>query len=155
MRRMVLACLVIVAVLGARAAAPAAANEPAGLARVQLMPALVYNPSVDEYLAVWSEDRGAGPDLYIKRLFSNGLPEGGPERGGSILIRDADPRSTHGPRTAPAIVFNSTPDIQEYLVAWSEERNEVDGLDVWIQRVASPRTHSSEAFCVNHDAAWA
>lgn len=107
----------------------------AGAARDQITPAVVYNPDTDEYLGIWAEDRGAGNDLYFKRLFPNGLPEGGPERGGSPLLRDADPRSTHGARSAPAVAYN--PAQQEFLVAWSELQDGADGSDVWIQRVAS------------------
>ncbi len=107
----------------------------AGAARDQVTPTVVYNPDTDEYLAVWSEDRGGGPDLYFKRLFSNALPQGGPERNGTQLLRDPDPRARPGPRFAPAMVYNTQ--LQEYLVAWSEEGSAADGLDVWIQRVAS------------------
>jgi hypothetical protein len=125
----------LVVALALDLATPHARVRAAGASRDQLMPSVVYGPDTAEYLAVWSEDRGAGHDLYFKRLFPNGLPEGGPERGGTALLREADPRATHGARTAPAIVYNGQ--LQEYLVAWAEERGGADGLDVWIQRVAA------------------
>jgi hypothetical protein len=107
----------------------------AGTARDQTTPTVVYNPDTDEYLTVWTEDRGGGSDLYFKRIFSNGLPEGGADRGGVLLLRDPDPRATHGARLAPSMVYN--PQLQEYLVVWAEQRDEASGLDVWAQRVAS------------------
>jgi hypothetical protein len=116
-------------------ASGATSVRAAGTARDQVTPALVYNPDTDEYLALWSEDRGGGGDLYFKRLFSNGLPEGGPGRGGSQLLRDADPRATHGSRSAPGVAYN--PQQQEYLVVWTEQGDGPDGNDVWLQRVAA------------------
>jgi hypothetical protein len=109
----------------------------AGTARDQRMPAVVFSPDTQEYLAFWSEDRGSGLDLYFKRLFANGLPEGGPQRTGSPVLRDAGPREPFRERRAPAVAYNADPEIQEYVLVWTERHDDADGNDVYLQRLAA------------------
>jgi hypothetical protein len=96
-----------------------------------------YNPAEDEFLAVWSQDDGRGPDLFTKPLGANGLPKGGPAKAGSLLVRSGSskPAAAHDPRVSPAIVYN--PDEQEYLVVWSQQHGEPAGFDLVGLRVSS------------------
>lgn len=91
----------------------AASSSPA---REQRTPTVVFNGDLDHYLAMWVEDRGMGSNIYAKRLFSNGLPQGGPARGGNGVISNSYPPT--GGRFDPAITYN--PDVQEYYLVWSE-----------------------------------
>jgi hypothetical protein len=107
----------------------------------QNMPAIAYNsnPDVQNFLLVWIEDRGHGPDIFAKRLFANGLPQGSAEGRGWKVIRDDyvfDRRvPPPGPRADPALVYNATRD--EYVLVYSENTGETDGWDVFAVRVSS------------------
>ena len=47
-----------------------------------MVPSVAFtpHPQIQSFVIVWVEDRGGGADLYAKRLFNNGLPEGGPDK---------------------------------------------------------------------------
>lgn len=115
---------------GSAAAAPRPARE-------QRMPALAYNPTLgdEQFVVVWVEDRGSGPDLFLKRLAANGMPRGGADAGGSQVIRpDANrPGEPAGPRSDPAIVYNAQQN--EYLLVYSEFAGNVEGWNVFGVRV--------------------
>jgi hypothetical protein len=108
-----------------------AAQAPA---RDQVTPTLAYNPDMEHFMAMWVEDRGDGPNIYAKLLFANGLPQGGPERRGTGVIRSAY-GETHGRRQAPSLVYNT--DGDEYYLVWSEERTPDQGEDVYGVRVSA------------------
>lgn len=104
--------------------------------REQRMPALAFNShkDVQDFLLVWVEDRGSGPNIYGKRLFNNGLPQGGPDKIGAQVIRADDRRSDpDGPRADPSLVYN--PQQEEYLLVFSEDTGTVTGWDVFATRV--------------------
>ena len=111
-------CLALALCLAA--AAPAlAAPRPA---RDQLMPTAAHNPLTESTMLLWVEDRGGGPDIYAKRMFNNGLPKGGPDRGGWQVVRDdsAFNRNSEppGPREDPRLVYNSQ--REEFLLVFPE-----------------------------------
>ena len=119
-------------------------SGPAGAARSareQLMPAFAFNSNqeVQSFLITWVEDRGGGPDIYAKRLFITGLPEGGPGKGGWQIIRDNSAfnhkAELHGPRSDPSLIYNAT--REEFLLVYSEDRGPVDGWDVYDVRISS------------------
>jgi hypothetical protein len=81
---------------------------------------------------MWVEDRGAGQEIYSKRPFSNGLPQGGAKRGGSGVIGSAYP--SNGGRYDPALTYNG--DFDEYYLVWSEA-SKGEGQDIMGMRVSS------------------
>jgi hypothetical protein len=85
------------------------------------------------------EDRGTGRDIYAKRLFRNGLPQGGPEKSGWQVIRNQSAYRRNvpppGPRADPAIVYNSA--REEFLMVFSEMTGEANGWDVFAVRVSA------------------
>lgn len=110
-------------------------------AREQLMPAVAYNPhpEIQSFTLVWVEDRGGGPDIFAKRLFNNGLPQGGPEKGGWQVIRDNSAyqrgKPGPGPRSDPRLVYNGA--REEFLLVFGEDAGGTDGWDVYAVRVNS------------------
>ncbi|MFN2116008.1 MAG: hypothetical protein ACK2T6_09835, partial [Anaerolineae bacterium] len=115
-------------------ASPSAEAAGSAPALEQTTPTVAYNSDADLYFVMWVEDRGDGPDIYSKRLFSNALPQGGPSRGGTAMVRSS---RTSGPvrRQDPALVYNS--DIEEFYLVWSEETDPDDGQDVYGVRVSA------------------
>jgi hypothetical protein len=104
----------------------------------QVTPTIAYNGGDSrDFLLAWVEDRGGGSDIYGKRLFENGLPKGGPDRGGYQLVRDSSGRSDPrpGPRSSPDLVYNSL--RAEFLLVFSEMASELDGWDVFAVRLSS------------------
>jgi len=104
--------------------------------REQRKPALAFNshPDVQDFLLVWVEDRGDGPNIYGKRLFNNGLPQGGPDKLGAQVVREDSRRpEPAGPRADPSLVYN--PQQEEYLLVFSEDTGEPNGWDVFATRV--------------------
>lgn len=138
--------VLVAAVLGLVGAsigsAPAAAQSGV---RDQLTPALTWmtNPeardptqTIDAYLMVWAEDRGSGADLYGKRLFANGLSQGGPTQQGVAVIRDTGRLSDPpGERSEPDMVYS--PQRQEMLLVWSEFTGEPNGWDIFSVRLST------------------
>jgi hypothetical protein len=119
---------------------PAQAVRAAATAE-QITPAIAYNSHEErqDYFIVWTEDRGARPDIYAKRLFRNGLPQGGPDKNGWLPIRSsgAYQRSEPppGPRANPDVVYNGQ--REEFLLVFSERASEIDGWDVFAVRIAA------------------
>lgn len=143
------AIALLLAALAARGGGGVAAATPP---RDQKMPALAFmtNPQarsqveqLNDYFAVWIEDRGSGGEIYGKRLFGNGLPNGGPDRAGIQVVREpqgpgrnAEP---HGERVDPDLVWNGQQ--LEMLLVWSEFTGEANGWDIFGVRV-SPAGYS-------------
>jgi hypothetical protein len=133
--------LIILAALAGLAIWPGAAQAAPRPAREQLMPAVAFNPHPEilTFTLVWVEDRGGGPDIYAKRLFNNGLPQGGSDKGGWQVIRDSSPyqggKPGPGPRSDPRLVYNGT--REEFLLVFGEDAGGTDGWDVFGVRVNS------------------
>ncbi len=129
----------ITAVLVGLALWPGPVHAAPGPAREQLMPAVAYNPhpQIQNFTVVWVEDRGAGPDIYAKRLFNNGLPQGGPATSGWQVIRDNSAYQRNlpppGPRSDPRLVYNGA--REEFLMVFAEDGGGSDGWDVYGVRV--------------------
>jgi hypothetical protein len=135
MRKIALMAVVAVWVLMGTTRLAGAAPRPA---REQQMPTLAFDshPDIQSFILVWVEDRGGGPDLYAKRLFSNGLPQGGPDRGGWQVVRDTGygPASqAPGARSDPRLVYNTQ--REEFMLVFSEDSGGPDGWDVYGVRV--------------------
>lgn len=104
----------------------------------QRMPAVAYNDHREQqnYFIVWVEDRGNGPDIYGKRLSNNGLPQGGPTKGGIQVIRsEIGARNQPGPRSDPALVYNA--ETEEFVLVFSEYTGEVEGWNIFSVRVSA------------------
>lgn len=118
-----------------------AALAPAAAPRDQTQPAIAFNshPDAQNLLLVWIEDRGTGDDIYAKRLFANGLPQGGPATRGWKVIRDEYETNRRAPppgrRADPSLVYN--PSREEYLLVYSEFGDESSGWDVYAIRVSA------------------
>lgn len=143
MRPVLLALIgAVVLGLGAASAETALAQKQA---RDQRTPALVYmtNPDarnrteqIDSYFMAWVEDRGSGPDIYGKRLFQNGLAQGGPQKQGVQILRELNGPGRNDPpgeRADPDMVYN--PARQEIFLVFSEYKGEPNGWDVFGVRV--------------------
>ncbi len=119
----------------------AAPVYPAGPPRDQTQPAIAYNshPQVQNFLLVWVEDRGFGDDIFAKRLFANGLPQGGSGQRGWKVLRDDYETNRRAPlpgrRADPALVYNPT--REEYFMVFSELGDETSGWDVYGIRLSA------------------
>ncbi len=122
------------------------AASPSGLAaartpREQKMPAVSYagHKDLQRFLLVWLEDRGNGHEIYAKFLFNNGLPQGGPQRGGWQVVREQQRAGRQpeppGERSSPALVWHNG--REEYFMVYSEFFGEPNGWDVMSVRVSS------------------
>jgi hypothetical protein len=115
----------------------AAARTP----REQRMPAVSYasHKDLQRFLLVWVEDRGSGSDIFGKFLFNNGLPQGGPERGGWQVVREQQRAGRQpeppGERSDPALVWHTQ--REEYLMVYSEFFGEPLGWEIMSVRVSS------------------
>ncbi len=91
--------------------------------------AVAYNGSGDEYLVVWGgyDTGGADVDVIGQRVDADGTLLGQP-----IVIAQAA-----GDQLWPAVAYDS--DLDEYLVVWTDYRDDVDG-DVYGQRVDADGT---------------
>ena len=127
--------------IGALSASTASAQQP----REQRTPSLVWmtNPQarnqaerIDSYYMAWVEDRGSGADIYGKRLFRNGLAQGGPQKSGVQVVRKLSGPGRNNPpgeRADPDMVYNAA--RQEIFMVFSEYKGEPNGWDVFGVRV--------------------
>lgn len=117
-------------------ARPSVAQVPA--VREQRAPSLVFNPhpEIRDFMAVWSEDRGKGADLFSKRLFNSGLPHGGPEKQGTQVVRtEGKPEvDQHGPRVDPSLLYNGV--TEEYVAVYAEFVDEDEGWNLFAVRMS-------------------
>lgn len=94
-------------------------------------PAVAWNETANEYLVVWDDERNLSTrrgDIYGRRVSAAGAPIGGD-------FRVSGPGATSGEWT-PAVAWNQT--ANEYLVVWSDERNNsTRGYDVYGRRVSA------------------
>jgi hypothetical protein len=117
-----------VVALGIALAAVGTTAPPAGAQlapRDQASPALA--PLGDDTLLVWTEDRGAGSRVYAKRVFANGLPVGGANRGEWELTGVVDPAGMKGDQRWPA--------TDGELLVWSEKLPGGTDYDLYAQRL--------------------
>ena len=118
---------------------PSSAHAAPRPAREQRMPAVAFNSHPDDqrFLVVYVEDRGAGDNLYAKKLFNNGLPQGGPRVHGWEVVRElpGPRRDAPGPRENPAIEFHAGE--REFMLVYDEYRGEPDGWDIFAVRVST------------------
>ncbi|MCP4538101.1 MAG: PKD domain-containing protein, partial [Chloroflexi bacterium] len=98
---------------------------------------VAYNPDDGEYLVVWGgyDTGGASTDLEGQRVQADGTPVGD-----LIVISQAD-----NDQLKPAVTYN--PDQGEYLVVWTDYRNDIDG-DVYGQRVAGDGSLLGDNFAI-------
>lgn len=128
-----LGTLTAAAVLAASAPAPA---EAQGRTREQVHPSLAYmTDQINAFFMIWVEDRGGGADIYGKRLFNNGLPQGGPQKQGVQVIRPSSRGDTPGERAAPDVVYNTSQ--EELYMVYSEFTGAEDGWDIFGVRVST------------------
>ena len=86
-------------------------------------PAVVYNPTSDEYLVAWEGDDNPGPlvegedEVFVQRLDARGAPVGANDRRVSDMGPDGD---TAFSAENPTVAHNSA--SNEYLVAWEGRR---------------------------------
>ncbi len=90
-------------------------------------------------LLVWSEDRGAGPRLYAKRVWTNGIPLGGASGGEYELTAPTGEGLFAGQKGAqrwPTLVSVKNGRRQTELVVWSEQVPGANNFDIYAQRLA-------------------
>lgn len=123
--------------MAALAARPSVAQGPS--VREQRAPSLVFNPhpEIRDFMAVWSEDRGKGSDIFAKRLFHSGLPHGGPEKQGVQVVRtEGKPEADkHGPRVDPSLLYNNV--TEEYIAIYAEFVDEEEGWNLFALRMSA------------------
>jgi len=105
------------------------------------MPAVAFNSHKDDqrFLVVFVEDRGRGDDLYATKLFANGLPQGGPNRSGTGVVRTMPGPGRRGepegPRSDPALAYHAGQ--REFMLVYSEFRGGEHGWDIFGVRVST------------------
>lgn len=90
-------------------------------------PALVWNPSRNEFAVAWVETYSGNYDVYVRRLDAQGRPVG--------AVASVSPSASSVSKRDVALAWNSTSD--EYLVAWSEYVSSPGYHQVFVRRVAS------------------
>ncbi len=97
--------------------------------RDQTEPDVVYMNQRQEFLLVWSEDRGAGWRVLAKRVRANGLPLGGPTGGEWEIAGSAAPAGQKGDQRWPAVT--------DGLLVWSEKLPGATDYDLYAQKLFS------------------
>ncbi len=114
-------------IYGSRISASGTVTDPSGIliassAQAQSMPAVASDGT--NYLVVWQEDRGGGPDIYGMRINASGRQ----------LDEDAIAISTSvGNQEEPAVAFDND---SIYLVVWQDDRSG-SGNDIYGARVST------------------
>ncbi len=107
----------------------------------QWYPALAYNSSGSQYLAVWWDNRSAaaaGGDIYGQQL----SPEG-ELQGDSFSISDAQSLQWY-----PDVAYSSFDN--DYLVVWGDNRNSIGtAFDIYGQRVTSAGEMNGDNFPIS------
>ena len=102
-----------------------------GASAADIAPAVAYNPTANQYLVVWEDERNMGArgtDIYGRRVAANGKRLGGE-------VRISDPGATTDDN-APAVAYSST--ANQYLVVWEDQRNGGTwGREIYGRRVAA------------------
>jgi hypothetical protein len=130
--RRTMGALILLGLIGAvvcgHGLALASDPEPTSVTAVGIPqhPAIAYNDRMNEYLMVWSEDRGLGTglDLYGLRLNSSGGTRGSDF---PVVIAPGD-------QVSPTLAFDSRDN--QYLVVWSEILHFDSGYDLFGQRLS-------------------
>ena len=105
----------------------------------QADPAVAYNLDDDEYLVVWTDDRGSGTGVQGQIFSAGGVP-----RGENFQIFDAADEQSN-----PYVAYNSTDG--NYMVIWRDKRGGLD-YDVYGQVVGATGTLPGTDFPINTDA---
>ena len=90
-------------------------------------------------LLVWSEDRGAGPRIYAKRVWSNGIPLGGASGGDYELTAATGAEAFAGQKGSqrwPTLFTDGSDRRAGQLVVWSEQAPGTTDFDIYAQRLA-------------------
>ncbi len=106
----------------------------------QYDPAVAYNSSKDEYLALWWDDRDyvmSGYNIYGRLIASNG--EESPES------EDCPITTAPGDQQRPDVTYNSTDD--EYLVVWQDIRH--GDWDIFGRRISDNCTQLDSSFPIS------
>jgi hypothetical protein len=96
----------------------------------QVNPAALYNAAIHQYLVVWEDNRYAGAiggagDVYGLRLHWLGLPVG----------YEFNVTAAPAIQRDPEVAYNNV--LHEYLVVWSQDRDDEYTGDIWGQRYSS------------------
>ncbi len=100
-------------------------------------PAVVYNPSADEYLVVWDGDEGTdapvddGREIYAQRLEGSTGAEIGADD--FRISRVGAEGRVDLNANLPAVTYN--PDADEYLVVWLADTENDDEYEIYGQRI--------------------
>jgi hypothetical protein len=121
----------ILAVAGIALAVAATLSAPPMHAGAQLAPRDQTDADIasaaQDYVLVWSEDRGAGFRLYGRRVRANGLPVGGATEGEWELTGPTQPGGGKGDQRWPALT--------DGLLVWSERAPGGSDYDLYAQRL--------------------
>jgi len=104
----------------------------------QTGPSVAYNLDDDEYLVVWSDERGADTDIYGQLFSAGGVPQGD-----NFVVSDAP-----GEQSYPHAAYNSTD--QNYVVVWRDKRNG-STYDAYGQVINAAGVLSGTNFEINDD----
>lgn len=95
----------------------------------QFFPDVVYNPTDDEYLVVWQDQRHistTSSDIFGQRVDADG----------TLLGNDIAISTIVRPQMNPRVAYN--PDANEYLVVWQDSRtSSTTSTDIYGQRIAA------------------
>ena len=111
----------------------------------QVLPNLVYNPDLDEFMIVWEDHHwawGATADIYGQRMSADGTLVSG---NFGISWEEANLR------LSPDVAYNTN--TQEYLVTWEYEHTESDH-DVYERRVSSNGALPGTEIPISNENSW-
>jgi hypothetical protein len=129
MKRLIAFTLIILVAAAVRATSPQARPVAAQAApRDQREANLTWLAEREEFVVVWTEDRGAGARIYAKRVNANGIAVGGADGGEWVAVRPAaGAPATPGEQRWPSVIPG--------LVVYSERAPGATDFDLYAQRL--------------------
>jgi hypothetical protein len=103
----------------------------AGASLLQQYPSVAFNPTAQEYLVAWQDNRNGNQDVYAAKVSASGVA--GAAFGVTTAAAD---------QMLPSVAFNGHADVNAWLVAWEDRRNV--NYDVYANRVAADGTPAGE-----------
>jgi hypothetical protein len=102
--------------LSARMVSSPAALNPVSPQGDRSAPAIAYNPTLQQYLLVWVDQRFASTEIYAQRLDMFGAPVSG-----ELLLSNSGGSAAAGDQLQPSVSYS--PATGNYVVTWRDQRN--------------------------------
>lgn len=105
---------------------------------VEATPRVAYNPTNDEYLVVWQDNRSGNNAIYGRRVAADG----------TALGSDFAICTTGADMARPVVAYSA--DAGGYLVAWEHKASGLGNYDIYGQRVNAGGTLAGTSFGIGY-----